>query len=334
MSLRRSWATRKVGTYRTWVLRGGRLAGAVALACIGTVVVLGVGGATAGAAQPPCPLGQLGHQLVMSPQGDCIDNTPPSAEMRQILAAKQAYADAFAAQGAGTATQAMADSALKRVQAITGDTIDRRAAHSTQGVSPMTQTLTMPSYGQINGDYCGPATAQNMVRYLWGSNPSSVLDTVTGTHDVLNGDPNHDQGIFANSFWLNTASLRQTPWTNTNATYMPHALNDFTGTTFYYPLQSGNTDETNAWLDIDSDLSYFHPVAENVLYASSTFFPLGFSYYAPGYKHWDTIFGDNASFQAGIAQSYASPGQTRSPWQWWPWYQQWGAIAAWHGIVW
>jgi hypothetical protein len=67
-----------------------------------------------------------------------------------------------------------------------------------------------------------------------------------------------------------------------------------------------------------------HPIAENVLYSSSTYLPPGFP--SGTYYHWDVIFGDNSSFQA-----YGSP---RTAYYWEPWANQWSAIAANHGIVW
>lgn len=168
------------------------------------------------------------------------------------------------------------------------------------------------------------------LRYL-GPTTSVKYDTGTQAYDTLNGDLNHDQPILANSFWLATDTYQQTYWGDA---YMPFTLNGWHGGIWYESAASASTTSSQAWGWVDFDMNYTHPIAENPVYRSTTFYPPGFTS-GQTYYHWDTIMGDNSSFQTGIAQSwpYAGAG-TRTPYYWEPWYLQWSAISANQGFVW
>jgi hypothetical protein len=233
------------------------------------------------------------------------------------------YAAALAALKAGTGSQNDADIALAQLVKVTGESVV--APKTTAGPSPLTATLSVPSYAQYTNYYCGPATAQDILRFL-GPTTSRTYDTVTHAYDVVNGNTSHDQPILANAFWLNTSPINGTYWGDP---YMPLTLNNWHGSYWYQSTASGNLTQSQAWIDVDSDMNLNHPIAENVLYSASTYLPPGFP--SGTYLHWDVIFGDNSSFQAGIAQPYGNP---RTPYYWEPWATQYSAIHANHGIVW
>lgn len=207
---------------------------------------------------------------------------------------------------------------------VTGESAVTSA--TTGGVSPLTATLSVPSYAQYTSYYCGPATAEDILGYL-GPSTSQTYDTVTGAYDSMTGTISHDQPILANNFWLWTDTNGGTNWGDP---YMPLTLNNWRGSFWYQGTQSSSLNESQAWIDVDSDMNLSHPIAENVLYSSSTYLPPGFPS-GQNYYHWDVIFGDDSSFQAGIAQPYGNP---RTAYYWEPWANQWSAIAANHGIVW
>lgn len=300
---------------------GGRALFAMAL-CVMLASALLLGGTSASATG--CPVGKFGHQLVRSPQGDCVDNTPPSAHEQQIISAKEHFARALAAFKSGAGSQRDVDAARAQLLKVTGDDA---VSPGTGGVSPLysSKSLNVPSYAQYTNYYCGPATAEDILGYL-GPSTSQTYDTVTGAYDTMNGVNSHDQPILANSFWLATDEYGGTNW---GGPYMPFTLNQWRGTYWYYAAASYTMTISSAFIDVDSDLINYHPIAENVLYSASTYLPPGFP--AGTYLHWDVIFSDDTNFVVGIAQPYGNP---RSAYYWEGWGNQWSAIYAGHGIVW
>ena len=115
------------------------------------------------AAEPPCPIGKSGQQLVRSAAGAIcdVDSAPHSAETQKVLAAKQAYVDADTAFTNGTGSQQRVDAAKIRLEAVTGEKLSSKSS----GPSPLA-SLVVPSYVQINGNYCGSATVENILKFF------------------------------------------------------------------------------------------------------------------------------------------------------------------------
>jgi hypothetical protein len=268
-----------------------------------------------------CPVGKFGHQLVRSAQGDCIDDTPLSAKMREVADAKTAAEKAYASYRSGKGTKAELDAAETRLSEVSGEKV------ATAGVAPLAASLSVTPFKQINSYYCGPATAMVLLWYL-GPHQSVNVDPATGVRDWLFKTPAHDEPILANWYWLATDQYGGTNW---GTAYMPFTLNTWRSSSWYVQVDSFNLDGSTAWLAIDYDMNHAHPVAENVVYRSSTYFPPGFSS-GTEYQHWDTVKSDDSSFNVGIAQSWPAGtgvGTTYTK----PWGVHWPAIQQWHGLV-
>ncbi|MEO6043376.1 MAG: hypothetical protein ABIQ47_05595 [Tepidiformaceae bacterium] len=288
--------------------------------------------ATARAEDTGCPVGKSGHQITRSPSGRCdVDETPPSPQTQRVTAAKKAAAEAYAAYKDGTASQQQFDAALNRLEAVAG--VPPKNTTKGSGIFAYGY-VGVSSKAQINYYYCGPATAQDILSYL-GPTTSNKYDTVTGAYDAFNGDDTHDQTNLANSFWLATDMYGGTNWGDA---YMPFTLNGWHGGSWYVGANSYNLSSSAAWSDVDFDTNYGHPVAENIYYGESTYYPDGFTPRLEGYQHWDVIyqtFSASGAQWASVAQPWPYPGAgTRTPYQTWSWSNVWKAIAANYGIVW
>lgn len=279
-----------------------------------------------------CPIGKSGHQIQRSKLGRCdLDETPPSARDLEILAAKQDAAEAYASNVAGTGSTQQLTAALSRVEAVTGE----RSRPTTARSGPVAYGYVgVSSEAQINWYFCGPATAQDILWYL-GPTTSYNLDSVTGVHDSFDYTDSHDQNILANDYWLATVKNGGTNWGNL---YMPFTLNGWHRGGWYVGTDSANLTSSGAWIDVDFDTNNGHPVAENVYYGSSTYYPSGFTPSYSGYYHWDVLyqtFTVSGAQWAGIAEPWPYPGAgTRTPYQSQTWSDIWSAISANHGIVW
>jgi hypothetical protein len=283
----------------------------------------------AGPTQDACPVGKWGHQLERSPLGDCVDNTPASPEAEKISAAKEAAAEAFAVSKSDEKARGDLDAVLNKLEMLTSEEI--RSTTVGDGFQTLGY-VGVNSRAQVNSYYCGPATAETILWYL-GPGTSSSYDTVTGAYDSFNYSDSHDQGLMANYFWLATDNYSQTYWGDP---YMPFTLNGWHGGGWYESAASSGLTSLSAWNDVDFDTNHGHPVAENVVYGSSTYFPAGFSS-GTTYYHWDVIYATNSPAQSsvGIAEPWPYPGAgTRTAYQTQSWSNVWDAISSWHGIVW
>jgi hypothetical protein len=252
--------------------------------------------------------------------------------MKAVSTAKEAAVAAYEAYKSGNGTEQRLDAALNRLTAVAGD-VPRMSTKGVGGPSPY-GFVSVSSEAQINSYYCGPATAQDILWYL-GPMTSYNYDTVTGAYDTFNGNDTHDQGILANAYWLATEAHGGTNW---GPYYMPFTLNGWHGGGWYVGTNSANLTSSSAWSDVDFDTNYSHPVAENVFYGSSTYYPAGFTPSQSGYQHWDVLYQTFSAYGAqwaGIAEPWPYPGAgTRTAYQSQTWSNVWSAINANHGIVW
>ena len=192
-------------------------------------------------------------------------------------------------------------------------------------------------FEQINWWYCGPATAQSILWYL-GPHRSETVDPEWGGRPWLTGNPYEDQWLLGHDFWLATNSFEGTNWGDR---YMPFTLNAWRGTSWYVQsaspfLEGGTLTKEQALINMRYDFDRSYPVAENVLYAPSTYYPYGFW---PGivYLHWDVVYGyleDDGLPYVQIGQVYHDERFSYERFQQVSWDVHWGAIANWHGIVW
>jgi hypothetical protein len=198
-------------------------------------------------------------------------------------------------------------------------------------------SLNFFPFEQVTPYYCGAATVQSILQFL-GPHRSWAFDPETNGHDVLKADPQQDQTLLANNFWLATDQNNGTNW---GERYIPFALNAWRGSRWYVQtatptLEGGTLTKDQALRDIQYDTDRGYPVAENVLYSAETYYPAGFM---PGirYEHWDTVYGhvsDNGSEYVQIGQVYHDQQTPYNRWQQVQWDVHWTAIEAWHGIVW
>lgn len=302
---------------------------AVAAAVLVVLSAVAVRTPTNAMAAEPCPVGKGGVQLTRLPDGSCADTSPPTAEEAKILATKQTAARIHEAFQDGRATAAQSDEAFKHVMEITGES---RVARRGGGVS-INGYVGVTSKQQINGYYCGPATAQTILWYL-GPITSVEYDSVTGGYDSLNGNEYSDQPILANYHWLATDRYGGTYW---GSPYMPYTLNRWRGSGWYVGVASpgaeGSLTQSQAGSDINYDTSYGYPVAENTLYSGSSYYPPGFTV-GGYYQHWDTVYYYGGGTIA-IAQPWPYPGAgSRTAYYSRDWNGHWWAIYYGHGIVW
>ena len=312
----------------------------------------GVASADTGGAVYPvngvCPTGKGGIQLTLV-SGQCIDNTPLSAEQRTILSAKEKAVGAYNGVLTGTGTQKASTDADAELAKLTGEA-PRPVTHGAMvpapsaaavrpGGGPQPDGANLEAYyypfRQINGYYCGPATVQSMLWFL-GPTTSVAYDTTSGAYDTINASTSHDQPIFANTYWLATDQNNGTNW---GSQYLPFTLNGWRNIPWYYqaavPNIGGTLTQSSALYDIQYDTDRNYPVAENVLYGSASFNPPGFA--GTSYYHWDTVYG---YFTSGgiqyveIGQVYGDTTATYQQFYNEPWNTQWLAIQANHGLVW
>jgi hypothetical protein len=275
---------------------------------------------------------------------------PPDPTHNDILIAKADAANAYHRYLRGEGSKEVFDVAQAKVERLTGEKIG--AHHANAGAEapaalklrsetpPQTygalQTQYWP-FEQITWWYCGPATAQSILWFL-GPHKSQTYDTVWGGYPSLNGNPFDDQWLLANDFWLATNKYEGTLW---GAGYMPFTLNAWRGTKWYVQSEAagagGDLTKEQALIVMRYSFDHNYPVAENVLYDNSTYYPFGFW---PGiqYQHWDTAFGyredpDGVPY-VQIGQTYHEQGLPYQRFQQVAWDVHWGAIANWHGIVW
>lgn len=191
-------------------------------------------------------------------------------------------------------------------------------------------------FEQITSWYCGPATAQSILWYL-GPHRSETFDPESKDHPSLTGNPYEDQTLLATDFWLSTNRYHGTNW---GERYMPFTLNAWRGTSWYQqsaaPGLGGNLTKEQALINMRYDFDHSYPVAENVLYAPSTYYPFGFW---PGivYMHWDVVYGyveDRGIPYVQIGQVYHDERVPYQRFQQVAWDVHWSAIERWHGIVW
>ncbi len=291
----------------------------------------------------PCIQAQDGHPLDPG-MGQCASLIDMRISNEHILAAKEAAANAYVNSLYGIGSEADVQRAEAVVRKLTGEgNADRtqvstpKNASTAPSVDALRLKLNFFPVEQINSYYCGPATVQTILQFL-GPRQSWAVDPITNRHDELTGDPQTDQRLLANHFWLGTDRNNGTNWGDA---YVPFALNAWRGTRWYVQaptanLEGGTLTKDQALRNIRYDTDHGYPVAENVLYSAETYYPAGFM---PGirYKHWDTIFGQAASDN----QTYVQIGQVyhdkTTPYQRYqqvPWDIHWTAIGGWYGIVW
>jgi len=191
-------------------------------------------------------------------------------------------------------------------------------------------------FEQINSFYCGPATVMSIL-YALGAMQSQTRNTTNSQFERLNGNPEHDQTLLAQDFWLATDKNDGTNW---GELYVPYTLNAWRGSRWYVldstPAFDGSLTKDQALRNIRYDTDRGYPIAENVLYSPETYYPAGFW---PGvrYQHWDVIYGmstANDETRVQIGQTYHD---TRLPYDRFQsilWDVHWVAIENWHGIVW
>lgn len=303
----------------------------VAVAVCGSIWIAS---ATSLAAEPTCPVGKLGHQLTWDGH-TCVDPTPLGAKDQAVLDAKSTAAKTYTSYLNGASSAEAVAAADADVQEKSGATLAAPKAANT--IAPDSLSGYTPTQ-QINGYYCGPASAMSLLYYFGTQRNSAYMtsatyDTVTGTYDHMSGDRYHDQPIFANHFWLATDTYGYTPWGDA---YMPFTLRAWRGDSYYQQLATSSMTQATEYSDISYDTDHQFPVVENVLYNGSSYWPSGFNQ-TLSYEHFDTLSGH---FDVGgvsyveQGQVYASPGYTYVAYQTFNLATQWSAVAQWYGIVW
>ncbi|MCC6382988.1 MAG: hypothetical protein IT304_10810 [Dehalococcoidia bacterium] len=268
----------------------------------------------------------------------------------QVIAnTKMAAALAYADELAGRGTRDRVEGIEQWVRALTGEPA-REVVPSTPGVlvagrsgqgaaaqprRSVLQEKYIP-FAQVTPFYCGPATAMSSLAFL-GPRTSHTVNPDTGVREKLTGDSVHDQQLLAADFWLATDANGGTNW---GAGYMPFTLNSWRGTRWYVAAGTPNVEGTltreQALAAIKYDTDRGYPVAENVLYDASTYYPAGF---LPGvtYQHWDTVYGHyqhDGREVVQVGQVYHDSTLPAAPYQDIDWDIHWTAIEQWHGIVW
>lgn len=286
-------------------------------------------------------------QVLDASEAPCVNDDVLHDSNERILAAKTNAANAYADVLSGRGTAQQLQDAEDWLITVTGEgTVQKRG--STVATNAPTGNAGLPLVGadlkanffpfeQLTSYYCGAASVQSILYYL-GPHRSWAVDPLTNGHDVLKGDSQHDQPMLANQFWL---AAEQNDGTNWGERYVPFALNSWRGSRWYVEaatplMEAGTLTQDQALRDIRYDTDRGYPVAENVLYSPSTYYPAGFM---PGirYQHWDTIYG----LSMADGKQYVNIGQVyhdqRTPYQRWQqveWDVHWSAIGGWHGIVW
>lgn len=266
----------------------------------------------------------------------------------EIAAAKIAAANAYDAylRGRGTAQQIAV--AELRLSALTGERIPTPVPYqvpttngrsNTAGPQPPLSRIQsqFQVFRQVNDIYCGPAAAMSILLFL-GATESATYDRTRDENPVLIGDPERDQGILANSFWLATNQYSGTNW---GQPYMPFTLNAWRGTDWYVqsgtPKVEGTLTREQAWRNIQYSIDRGYPIAVNVRYGPGTFTLAGFNP-AITYRHWDIISGYYTDSEGKrfvrVSEVYGDPDYGYEPHQDVPWEEYWLTIGRWHGMVW
>lgn len=305
-----------------------------------------------------CIVGQGGPGH--TPDGAACIPLPPSTQELAIGRASEAWYKALVANQQGRATAADVGAAARGLAAargesalptgepnrisreiqqklgLTGPTESmlnadeiRSQSGSRGGVSPYSGIPlgTFYPFTQINGDYCGPATAESILFYIgYGAyRQSQYYDPNFASapwygYPNLSGDapvggftgPQWDQSILDDAVFLNTYVTRETSWGA-----IPVTLNRWMGkttTTGYRSIwtqyASDQATKDSVWNQSMSSDSQGWAVAENVRYVGSlSYTPSGFSIYGD-YVHWDVLYGGYASNwirYAQIGQVYGEP---------------------------
>jgi hypothetical protein len=286
----------------------------------------------------------------------CTDRRPisearydPCRRPVTIIAAKVAAAHIYDRYLKGEASFFEVDAADRRVEQFTRvdlDTPVRNMIAAGNGTDPNTtyepgvKLDGFEVFQQTNEFYCGPATAQSILRYFAKRDikfkTAAMFNPDTGEHDVVYGHP-RDQHILANISWLATNKYGQTNW---GERYMPESLNDWRGD-LYYTLHAtaklgGTLDKDTFMKAVRYNADRGFPIAVNARYNADSYYPAGFH---PGidFMHWDVAYGyfekDGVTFvQQG--QVFAAIGYGWVPYQNVPLDTLWSAIGQWHGIVW
>lgn len=268
-----------------------------------------------------------------------------------IATTKMQAAQAYAERLEGRGQQAKLDGLEQWLRALTGEprrdpapaqapprqeTFPFFASGGTAGAAQSPLQARFWPFEQVNTWYCGPATAQSILRFL-GANVSKAPNGDTGKREELTGKPEDDQRILASDFWLSTDRYHGTNW---GPQYMPFTLNAWRGTRWYVQAPTENAGGTltkqQALAAIKYDTDRAYPVAENVLYSNRTYYPAGFW---PGvtYSHWDTVYGHYKVGNRQVVQVGQVYHDNRLPYDRFQdidWDTHWTAIGIWYGIVW
>ncbi|MFN8507843.1 MAG: hypothetical protein U0547_09790 [Dehalococcoidia bacterium] len=317
---------------RTLLLAAVLLAGASAIA---GVLPGAAHAAPAILAQPGC---DPADKAAEAPKQSGVAAEPCSPTIdRAIATAKMNAALSYSAYLEGKGSKATVDAYEAWLRALTGEQPRAvvRLDDPSARVNASIQKFFWP-YEQINSNYCGPATAMSILRFLGPA--TSKTPNKEGVRDQLTGVPETDQEMFAGNFWLATAKNRQTYW---GEKYMPFTLNSWRGTKWYVQsagpgLEGGTLTKEQALAAIKFDTDRSYPVAENVLYSNRTYYPAGFW---PGvtYAHWDTVYGhymQNGRQVVQVGQVYHDKRLPYDRFQDVDWETHWSAIGGWHGLVW
>lgn len=265
---------------------------------------------------------------------DCEDplrgGQPVEAERPDIVRLKTDAANAYDAvlRGAGSKTD------LARIEdrlyAATGEA--RRNA-SSRMASLLLNERYRP-FRQVNTYYCGPATVASMLWFM-GAREMPVTNA-NGERPALTGDTASDQALLAGADWLNTESMGGTGWGG----IIPRVLNEWRGTEWYVESATerlgGTLTKDQAFRNIRYSLDRGYPVAANILYGASTFYPAGFAE-GRDYEHWNTLLGyfeRDGQWFVRVGEVYGDNLLGYQPLQEIPWDQYWTAIEAQYGIVW
>jgi len=186
---------------------------------------------------------------------------------------------------------------------------------------------------QVNWYYCGPASVSSMLWFLGARElPTTNAD---GNRPALTGRPETDQALLASVEWLGTENNEGTAWGGV----VPGVLNEWRGTTWYVESATetigGELTKDQAFRNIRYDLDRGYPVAANVLYDASTFYPAGFME-GISYEHWETIYGyfeRDGTWFVRVGQVYGGESGYEAL-QAIPWDRYWTAIDARYGLVW
>ncbi len=323
---------------------------------------------------PPSPQDQKIHELDVNMGALWLEYADGKATRAQL---EQANAELAAARGlatppplgsfnqiaAGVATTLGIPAGQQNQQTTTSADVQRALAGTSggvtqpNGVQPAIPPGVFFPFEQVTSYYCGPASAETVLYYLFGGEyriaantdpkfapapwfgyPSLVGDAPAPGGLAPSG-PAWDQGqILADPAWLNTDYDDETGYYS-----MQNTLNRWMGWAAYTNMWTGGnysqTYSTQVFDAITNSVSSGYPVADNVIYRrndipsdpnADSYTPPGFSLGDYSYGHFDVIYGTYAQdwlrhVEVGQVYDDQHPGQLQVGQPYQDYFWDWGS---------